>query len=260
MLLSTNKQTDRARAIRHLCVVLLLLTVAVSVSGCAGTNLKDFYFGDLFGKSTSTIDKNAEQLALDGIQKMRDKKYDDAAKAFQKLKEQYPYSKFAILAELKLGDARFQKKSYSEAAIAYDEFARLHPRNEVIPYVLYQVGMCHFLSYSTIDRDQDETQQAIEAFQRVVQSHPQSEYARKAKKQLFECQKRAVAREFYVGQFYYRLGEYASAKGRLEKIEQNYPKAVKELGYEERIKKILAICEKHAGEEKKPSVWSRVGF
>lgn len=186
--------------------ILFLSGLLLSTYGCGGTNLVQFYFGDLFGKGSSSTDKNADLLAMEGMQKMQEKKYGDAIKAFQKLKDQYPYSKYSILAELKLGDAHFYKKNYSEAAIAYEEFARLHPRNEVIPYVLYQVGMCHFLSFSTIDRDQEETQQAIEAFQRVIQTHPKSDYAKKAKKQLFECQKRAVAREFYVGQFYYRSG------------------------------------------------------
>lgn len=239
----------------------LLFATLIGSYGCGGTNLVDFYFGDLFNKGSSTVDKNADMLAMEGMQKMRDKKYGDAVKAFQKLKDQYPYSKYAILAELKLGDAHFYKKNYSEAAIAYEEFARLHPRNEVVPYVLYQIGMCHFLSFSTIDRDQEETQQAIEAFQRVIQNYPKSDYAKKAKKQIFECKKRAVAREFYIGQFYYRSGEYLAAKNRLEKINEKYPDTAKDLGYDKRLEKMLAKSEKKAAEgPKKPSIWARIGL
>ncbi|NLI81585.1 MAG: outer membrane protein assembly factor BamD [Deltaproteobacteria bacterium] len=247
--------------VRKLSCALVLSAVILVSYGCGGTNLVQFYFGDLFGKGGSTTEKNADLLAMEGMQKMREKKYGDAVKAFQKLKEQYPYSKYAILAELKLGDAHFYKKNYAEAAVAYEEFARLHPRNEVIPYVLYQIGMCHFLSFSTIDRDQEETRQAIEAFQRVIASHPDSEYARKARKQLVECQKRAAAREFYVGQFYYRSGEYAAAKGRLEKLNDAYPDAVKALGYEKRLDGMLTKSQKKATEgPKKPSIWARMGF
>jgi outer membrane protein assembly factor BamD len=195
------------------------------------------------------------------MEDMRDKDYGDAVKAFQQVKEQYPYSKYAILAELKIGDAHFFNKEYSDAAIAYEEFARLHPRNEVVPYVLYQVGMCHFLSFSTIDRDNNETRQAMEAFQRVVQAYPNAEYGTKAKKQLFECQKRMVAHEYYVGEFYYKRENYRSAKERLEKVNRVYPEAVKALGYEESIADMLARCEKHIGEgEKKPSIWTRLGL
>jgi len=48
------------------------------------TDLKQFYFGDLFGKGSSTIDQNAEQLAMEGMQKMREKDYDDALKSLPK--------------------------------------------------------------------------------------------------------------------------------------------------------------------------------
>jgi outer membrane protein assembly factor BamD len=239
----------------------LLMALLVLNVGCSSTNLLNFYFGDLFGDGSSTVDKGAAQLAAEGMEKMRSKDYGDALKAFQKLKEHYPYSKYAILAELKLGDAHFFKKQYSEAAIAYEEFARLHPSNEVVPYVLYQIGMCHFLSFSTIDRDPQETMLAIESFQRVMQTYPHSEYARKAKKQLFESQKRIVAHEFYVGQFYYRKGEYRSSKERFDRVVKAFPQAVKDLGYEKEIARMCADCEKHMGEgEKKPSVWSRIGF
>lgn len=245
------------RVIRHLSVLMLLLFT----SGC-GTFIGQYYFGDVFSKgSSSTVEKGAEQLAQEGTQKMRDKKYDDALKAFKQLKEHYPYSKFAILAELKIGDAHYYEKQYSEAALAYEEFARLHPRNEVVPYVLYQIGMCHFLSFSTVDRDQEETRLAMESFQRLIQAHPQSEYALKAGKQLFECQKRIVSHEYYVGRFYYRRGEYHSAKERLAKINKAYPEAVKALGFQESLGKMLAECEKHVSQgEKKPSIWMRMGF
>jgi outer membrane protein assembly factor BamD len=253
--------TDRINSVLRLTRSFsLFFAITLLATGC-GTSLTQFYFGDLFGKGSSTTEKNADALAVEGMQKMQEKDYGDALKAFQKIKEHYPYSKYAILAELKLGDAHFQRKEYSEAAIAYEEFARLHPRNEVIPYVLYQIGMCHFLSFSTIDRDQEETRLAMEAFQRLVEAYPQSEYAHRAKKQLFEAQKRIVAHEYQVGRFYFIQKEHLSAKARLDTINRAYPQAVKELGYQESIDKMLAISEKHISQGgKKPSIWSRLGF
>ncbi len=256
MQLSINPQVRFVRLLTGMAILVLLATS----SGC-GTNLVDYYFGGLFGKRSSTIDKNAEQLAIEGTQKMREKKYKDALKSFQKLKEQYPYSKYAILADLKLGDAHFYSGNYGDAAIAYEEFARLHPRNEVVPYVMYQIGMSHFLGFSTIDRDPAETQAAIEAFQRVIQTYPESQYALRARKQLFECEKRLVAHEFYVGEFYFKRENYQASKDRLERISKSYPEAVKELGYEASIKKMLEASEKQLAKgPRKPSLWKRVGF
>jgi outer membrane protein assembly factor BamD len=248
--------------VNHLRIAVLLLPIVLlGFTGCDSYLVK-FYFGDTFGKgSSSVVEKSAEQLVVEGTQKMQKKDYDDAIKAFQQLKERYPYSKYAILAELKLGDAYFFNKDYTDAAIAYEEFARLHPRNEVVPYVLYQNGMCHFLSFTSVDRDPEETRLAIEVFQRLIQTYPQSEYALKAKKQLFECEKRIVAHEYDVGRIYYVMGEYYAAKERLDLIKRKYPQAVRDLGYDEEVAKMLAATEKRLNEGgKKPSIWTRMGF
>jgi outer membrane protein assembly factor BamD len=241
--------------------VLFLLILIHGMCGCDSYLVK-FYFGDTFSKgSSSTVEKSAEQLVIEGTQQMQKKDYEDAIKTFQQLKERYPYSKYAILAELKLGDAHFFNKDYADASIAYEEFARLHPRNEVVPYVLYQIGMCHFLSFSAVDRDQEETRLAMEAFQRLIQTFPQSEYALKAGKQLFECQKRIVAHEYHVGRLYYIMEEFYAARERLELINRKYPQAVSALGYQEQIDKMLAASEHRLNEGgKKPSIWTRIGF
>ena len=241
--------------------LLFLLILAPGISGC-NSYLVNFYFGDTFGKgSSSSVEKSAEQLVIEGTQEMQKKDYEDAVKSFQQLKERYPYSKYAILAELKLGDAHFYNKDYTDAAIAYEEFARLHPRNEIIPYVLYQIGMCHFLSFTSVNRDQEETRLAMESFQRLIQAFPQSEYALKAKQQLFECQKRIVAHEYGVGRLYFIMGEFYAARERLDLINRKYPQAVSALGYQEQIDKMLTASQNRLNEGgKKPSAWTRFGF
>ena len=208
----------RPRSLAGLLRCCAVLCIMATTASC-GVNVVQYYFGDLFGsKANTAVEKNADMLAVEGMQMMQKKDYEKAIKAFQQLKEHYPYSKYAPLAELKLGDAHFYNKDYNQAAIAYDEFVRLHPRNEVIPYVIYQTGMCHFLNFSSVDRDPEETRLAVESFQRVIQNYPDSEYAKRAQKQVFECQKRIVAHEFNVGRFYYiqreiQLREKAAGTG-----------------------------------------------
>jgi outer membrane protein assembly factor BamD len=241
---------------------LVLMGIAfLALSGCAGVNLKEYYFGDLFSKKSSTIDKTAEQLALSGMAKLQKKDYSGATDDFKKLKEHYPYSKYAILAELKLGDAYFYDKKYSEAAMTYEEFVRLHPRNEVTPYVLYQVGMSHFLTFSAVDRDPEETKTAMQAFEKVIQNFPQSEYSEKSEKQIMECKKRIIAHMYGVAKHYYINKFYSAAKTRLDTMIQKYPQAVADLGYGPRVEKMLAKCEVEIAKgERKPDFWTRIGF
>lgn len=256
-----NYFRHRSKKMLRLSGFVFMVFALFILNGCSGTDLKQFYFGDLFGKGSKTIDKTADQLAVEGTQKLQQKDYGGATEDFKKLKEHYPYSKFAILAELKLGDAYFHDKKYNEASMAYEEFVRLHPRNEVVPYVLYQIGMSHFLTFTTVDRDPEETSVAVQAFDKVIKNFPNSEYARKAEKQLFECKKRIVSHEYAVARFYVITEEYAAAKGRLDAMVQKYPQAIADLGYGDSVTKMLAKCEAEVAKgEKKPGFWTKAGF
>jgi outer membrane protein assembly factor BamD len=243
----------------RVATVALLILLLTAVSGC-NFSMLEFYFGDLFSGGKKT-DKPPQQLAVEGVQKMQSKDYGDALKAFRTLKERYPYSKYAILAELKVADAHFLKGQYAEAAVAYEEFVRLHPRNEIIPYILYQIGMCHFLSFRATDRDQEETKLAMESFQRLIQAFPQTEHSQRAKKQLLECNKRLAYHEFHIAKFYFGQDKFEAAKVRLDRLTSVYPDATRELGLQKDVEKMLASCERRIAKGgSKPSIWTRMGF
>jgi len=251
---------DRQSTVRQGFLLLLLLAAsAVALSGC-GSSLLQYYFGDTFG-SGDTVEQTPEQLVWEGVQKMQEKDYGDALKAFQKIKERYPYSKYAILAELKVADAHFHREEYADAALAYEEFIRLHPRNEVVPYVLYQLGMCRFLSARSVDRDQEETRLAMETFRRLTEAFPESEYRAKAQEKILECRKRLATHEYNVSRVYYRMEKYRAAKLRITALLEAYPEAVEELGYTEELEQMMAHCDEYLNKEGDGrSVWTRLGF
>ncbi len=237
-----------------------LLLIVFSLSGC-NTWVFKYYFGDSYSTKQKDTEKAPEQLAIEGMRKFREKKFDKALKDFQQLKEHYPYNKYAILAELKVADCQYQLARYPEATIAYEEFVRLHPRNEVAPYAIYQTGMGHFLSFSSVDRDPAETKLAMETFKRLIDTVPNSPYAVKAQKQLFECKKRMVAHEFSVARFYYRRGVYRSAKPRLEKLLSEYADVIRDMKWDKEVETMLLVSTKHVENDKPgPSIWSKMGF
>jgi outer membrane protein assembly factor BamD len=252
----------RSKPVFGLPGVFLLCIALLALNGCSSlSNLKEYYLGDLFSKKSKTIDKTAEQLALSGMANLGKKDYAKAAEDFKNLKEHYPYSKYAILAELKLGDAYFGDRKYLEAAMSYEEFVRLHPRNEVIPYVLYQVGMSHFLTFSNVERDPEETKTAMQAFEKVIQNFPHSEYAAKSQQQIIECKKRLVSHMYSVAKHYYLNKYYAAAKTRLDTMIEKYPQSMADLGYGPSVEKMLAKCNREVAKgERKPDFWTRAGF
>src|SRR3954454_11804246 len=72
-------------------------------------------------------DVDEAQKMFDHASKSFKKKYyDEAIAEFEKLKNTYPFSKYAVEADLKIADALFQKREYADAADDYRSFLKLH--------------------------------------------------------------------------------------------------------------------------------------
>ena len=176
--------------------------------------------------SSSTKDEpeqSADALIQEGLDAYQLKKYERATEAFQKIKDRFPYSQYAVLAELKLADSYYLNKDYELAATSYKEFEKMHPTNEVVAYVVFMQGMSYFKQMPTIDRDQSKALLAVQEFDRFSKGHPQSEYVTQAKINREEAQKNVVAHEFYIGEFYLKKKDYRAALGRFEGIIKQYP-------------------------------------
>ena len=216
-------------------LVLFFLLISGGLTGC----------GCLFGvKETDT----AEELAEKGMEYFDDEDYYDALKAFTTLKERYPYSRYAILAELKVADAHFHRKEYAEAIAAYGEFLQLHPKNDAIPYVLFQIGECYYKQLLSEDRDQTPTRQAIAAFQRLLKERPNSTYANTAKERIQECRMLLAKHELYVAKFYFKSKRYEAALGRFENVLERY-KDVLPISKRREVLNSISACKEKLSEE-----------
>ncbi len=197
-----------------------------------------------FGGSDENL--TAEELAMKGMEAFDDGEYKKAIEHFQKLKDIYPFSRYAMLAELKLGDAHYRIEQYEDAVFAYEEFEKLHPRNEAIPYVIYQIGRCYFDRISTPDRDQSAARKALEAFQRLQKQFPNDPYSRSAAEHMIACYKSLAGHEFGIGQFYFKTHHYKAALGRFRAVVSDFP----DVGYHQPALDYITKCEKQIAEEK----------
>ncbi|HSL62179.1 MAG TPA: outer membrane protein assembly factor BamD [Desulfotignum sp.] len=191
--------------------LVLLLCLAFLVSGCA-----------LF-EGSRRMEKTAEQLAAEGSSAFNRGKYRDAVKAYTDLKDWYPFSRYAILAELKIADAHFNLKEYDLAIAAYEQFERMHPRNEAIPYVINQIGMSWYNQMDTVDRDVTPAKNAMAQFRRLLEQFPDDSYAKKAPELITDCIDKIAGHELYVAEFYLKTGQYLAALKRFEYIVEFYP-------------------------------------
>jgi outer membrane protein assembly factor BamD len=210
---------------KGLCFAIILF-IGTQVSGCSW-----------FKKTEER--ETARELAEMGMEDYKDGDYEDAIESFQNLRDWYPFSQYAILAELKLGDAHYNRKEYEEAIVAYESFEKLHPKNEATPYVVYQIGRCYFDRIQTIDRDQTMAREALKAFERLVRAYPTSPHARKAEEHIIVCNKNLAEHDFYVGMFYYKQKHYRAALERFKSVVTNYP----DLGVHHKALKYIALSQ-----------------
>jgi outer membrane protein assembly factor BamD len=206
-------------------MLLFWLGILVLCISCAGSGLIE--------------EKSAEELIQEGMAYFEAGKDKKAIESFEKLKDWYPFSKYAILAELKIADAYFNLESYADAIFAYEEFEQLHPRNEAVPYVIYRIGRAYYNQIDTIDRDQTNAAKALETYRRLVYQHPNDAYAGMARSDMVTCYQSLAGHDFYVGVFYYKNKNYKAAKARFTAVVENYP----DVGYHHQALSYLANCE-----------------
>jgi len=214
-------------------IIFALIIAASGLTGCGK------YFQQV------VEEQPAESLAVTAMEYYETGKYKNAIKHFQKINDWYPFSKYAILAELKIADSHFKLKSYEEASYSYKSFERLHPKNEAIPYVIYQTAMCDYNRIDTIDRDQGSTLRALAIFDRLNAQFPNNEYAEDVKEKIITCNESITGNYFYIGSFYFKQKSYAAALNRFKMITDNYPETDV---YPEAIE-YIALCETKIREE-----------
>ena len=191
--------------------LLLFITAISLLSGCS------------FFESSYDMEKNAEELVYEGSTAFAAEDYKDAIKAYTDLKNWYPFSKYAILAELKIADSHYYLEEYDEAIMGYEEFEKMHPKNEAVPYVIYQIGLCWFEQIDTIDRDSSSAKNALDQFNRLINQFPENQYTEEIGKKINQCLSHLSEHELYVANFYMKTKKYKAALNRYKYLVEHYP-------------------------------------
>lgn len=142
-----------------------------------------------------------------------------------KIREDFPFDPITSIAQVKLGDAYFEKTEYLLAAGVYEDFFNAHPEDENTPYVLRRLGESYAHLSPTIDRDQAYTVKAIERFTYLKNRYPQSSYAKDVDARIDELTEKQAAHELYVAEYYHKTERYNASILRLDYFLTKYPKA-----------------------------------
>ena len=153
-----------------------------------------------------------------------DKNFEQALQKLGEFKSRFPYSKLAVTAELYLANSQFELGRYEEAAIAYQQFIRLHPKHPEVDFAMYRVGEAYWVDApEEEDREQEYTIKALDEWKKLVSRFPDSEYTKKALG-FIDIGKRRLAESIkFVASYYCKMEIYHACAFRYIQLAETYP-------------------------------------
>ncbi|MBI3418538.1 MAG: outer membrane protein assembly factor BamD [Proteobacteria bacterium] len=164
------------------------------------------------------VERPVDDLYNGALKSMKEKDYPEAARQFDEVERQHPYSEWASRAQLMAAYANYQAYKYAEAIGTLDRFIELHPGHNDIAYAYYLRALCHYEQISDVGRDQSDTSKAMQDLQDVTKRFPGTAYARDAALKISLTRDHLAGKELEIGRYYQRQKLYIAALGRFRKV------------------------------------------
>ena len=159
------------------------------------------------------------QKALDDMDRQY---FATGIKSLQQLDRQHPRDPIVEKSKLMQVYANYRSGKLPEAILASDRFMALYPNGKDAAYVLYLKGNAYFAQIKDITRDQQLSADAIETYNLVISTYPQSEYATDAKEKLLVAYDQLAGKEMSVGRYYLGNGQYTAAINRFRVVVETW--------------------------------------
>jgi outer membrane protein assembly factor BamD len=193
-----------------------VLTAAVILSGCASNSDKED------DDNAKYVDQPVEQIYNVAFTLLQRRRFSEAAKVFDEVERQHPYSVWARRSMLMSAFAYYEANKYDDAIESADRFLSLHPGNRDAPYAYYLKAICYYEQISDVGRDQERTLQALNALNDITRRYPTTEYARDARLKIDLTRDHLAGKEMYVGRYYLKHGQYVAAINRFKAVIETY--------------------------------------
>jgi outer membrane protein assembly factor BamD len=198
---------------------------ALVLAGCATTTSTQ-----TTGKRLSYGDA-ARHAYLQGLERFYDNNCLEAEPLMRNVRREYPYSRFAALADLRVADCNFKDEKFSEAIEAYNQFVRYRPSHPEVPYARFMAARANFaqipsewlLSPPAYERDLHYADESLRLLRRMVLDFPDDSLVPRAQRLAEQAIKLLAAHELYVARFYLDREYPRAAAGRLNTLLRSYP-------------------------------------
>lgn len=152
-----------------------------------------------------------------------DEYYELALPKLQEFRARFPYSKYAKQAMLLIADSHFQMDDFPDAAAVYEQFVKLHPSDSQADFARFRVGLCYWKEApEELDREQENTENAIKVWSDLERDFPKSKYLSEAKGYMKIGQRRIAEADHFVAKFYCKLEKWSACAYRsMEFVEKH---------------------------------------
>jgi outer membrane protein assembly factor BamD len=205
------------RISRKPTVSLILLTLVLALGGCGE---KD---ADLLTANDDA--KDLYKRASDALEAAR---FEVAIQYFHILESRYPFSPYALQAQLDLSYAYYLHNKPEEAISEADRFIRFNPTHENVDYAYYIKAITNFkqrtsaferwVPRNSADFNQKPLQDSFNDFALLLRKFPNSKYAPDSRQRMTFLKHKLAEHEIHAAQYYLRRGAWVAAVNRANYI------------------------------------------
>ena len=149
-------------------------------------------------------------------------KFDDAAKKFEDLDRDHPYSSEARRAIVMAAYAYYKAGKLPEAIASAERYTTLHPGTKEAALAHHIIASAHFDEIKTPNRDQSETRKALQQLKTLRTRYPDSPYANDAENRIRLAEDTLAASEMEVGRYYLKRKNHIAAINRFKTVVTEY--------------------------------------
>lgn len=205
---------DNATADLRICakqagLAAVLLAVFVSLGGCSSSS----------GDAAALLNPDPpDKMYAMGDQLMAGGKYDAAAKKFEDLDRDHPYSPEARRAMVMTAYAYYRAGKRQEAIATARRYTTMHPGTKEAALAHHIIVSSYFDDMVGPNRDQSNARKALAELKTLKARYPDSPYARDADNRMRIAEDNIAASEMEVGRYYLERKNYLASINRFKTV------------------------------------------
>ncbi|MEX6504791.1 outer membrane protein assembly factor BamD [Jiella sp. M17.18] len=217
--MSITKQNEAVgrRGLARLAVGVGLVLAGAGLAGCQSSK------SDVDVLALAAQTDPPDVLYNQGLANLEGGRLSEAAKKFEAIDREHPYSEWARKALVMNAFTSYRSGDYDGAINAAKRYLSLYPGTSEAAYAQYIIGLSYYRQIPDITRDQTNAALTAAAMREVIDRYPNSDYVEDAKTKLRIARDQLSGKELQVGRYYLEQRDYIAAINRFKNVVDVYP-------------------------------------